>query len=104
MHPIFGLALTVVLVGCSEGSATYEQTWSKSYSTTTCSDWNGKMSDKQQLAAAGDLLWSHVKRNGAKDRPGGSSVEDFRAVLGEECAEHKARTIAEASEGIALPD
>jgi hypothetical protein len=62
------------------------------------------MSDTQQFAAAGDMLWAHLKRNGAKERPGRSSVEGFQTVLGQGCADHDKAMISEIGEGIGLPD
>ena len=97
-------ALLAALVGCSDGPATYEQTWQKSYATTTCAEWNSTMSDKQQFAAAGDLLWAHLQDNGAKDRPDRSSIEGFQTVLGQGCTRDETATVKEIGEGIGLPD
>lgn len=65
-----------LLVGCSSGDASgstdsskYTQTWSKDYSATSCKDWNDRMTDHQQFAAAADML------SAARDkRDGGSGV------------------------------
>lgn len=104
MRLLVALAAIAALAGCSGGAATYEQTWPKSYATTSCAEWNSKMSDRQQFAAAGDLLWKHLQGNGAKDRPDRASIEGFQTVLGQSCAERETAMIAEVGEGIGLPD
>ena len=100
----FAVVAVVALAGCSGGSTSYEQTWPKSYAKTTCAEWTSEMSDKQQFAAAGDMLWEHLKANGAEERPGRSSIEGFQTVLGQSCAQHETATINEIGEGIGLPD
>lgn len=62
------------------------------------------MSDEQQFAAAADMLWVHLKGNGAKERPDRSSVEGFQTVLGQACGDDETATIAEIGDGIGLPD
>jgi hypothetical protein len=41
----------------------YHQTWTKSYATTTCKDWNQAMTPEQRFAAAADMLTA--VRNGS---------------------------------------
>lgn len=64
----------------------YEQTWSESYSDTTCSDWSSRMTDDQQFAAAADALvgiWSRIENS---DRfPSDALIEEFQSGVTEVC-------------------
>jgi hypothetical protein len=56
----------------------YDQTWSKSYSRTTCGEWNGEMTADQQWAAAADMLTSaRNKGDGGQGLPPDYLVDAF---------------------------
>lgn len=81
------LILIVVVIGVlmpkgdstSSGANKYTQTWAKSYSETTCEDWNDSMSNAQQFAAAADILTSaRDKIDGATGLPPDSLITEFQ--------------------------
>lgn len=64
----------------------YEQTWTKSYSKTTCSDWLKTMTPAQQFAAAADILTSgRNKVDNGTGMPSDSLIEDFQAATTDYC-------------------
>ena len=64
----------------------YTQTWDKAYSETTCSDWNGAMTDAQQFAAAADILTSaRNKIDGGTGMPFDSLIAEFRSGITNVC-------------------
>lgn len=64
----------------------YTQTWTKSYSTTTCDDWQDSMTDAQTWAAAADILTSgRNKINGGTGLPPESLITSFRDDITEGC-------------------
>jgi hypothetical protein len=88
---VVGVLLT--LLGCSasttdeEGGGEYDQTWSKSYGNTTCSDWTSLMTSKQQFVAAADMLTSAQQEDGASDShlPSDDLVRDFESGIATVC-------------------
>lgn len=65
----------------------YTQTWTKSYSTTTCEDWQDAMTQAQTWAAAADILTSgRNKIDGGTGLPSDSLITSFRDDISEGCA------------------
>ncbi len=100
-----GVAVAVLaLAACSEASKTYEQTWPKPYDKTSCAEWQSVMTQDQRLAAAGDMLWEHLSKNGATGRPGNQALTDFETVIGQGCDNSPAKSLSAVGRGIGLPD
>lgn len=81
------LILIVTLIGVmapkgdstTSGANKYTQTWAKSYSETTCEDWNDRMTIAQQFAGAADILTSaRNKIGGATGLPPDSLITEFQ--------------------------
>ena len=67
-------------------SVKYTQTWTKSYSTTTCEDWQDEMTQAQTWAAAADILTSgRNKIDGGSGLPPESLITSFRDDISEGC-------------------
>ncbi|MBC9226904.1 MULTISPECIES: hypothetical protein [Aeromicrobium] len=88
------IACAISLAGCtasSDGSSSdetdkYTQTWTKSYSETTCEDWNSAMTDAQQFAAAADMLTgARNNGDGGTGLPADSLIEQFQAGMTTAC-------------------
>jgi hypothetical protein len=78
----------------------YTQTWSKSYSETTCDDWKGSMTDSQQFAAAADILTSaRNKIDGGSGLPPDSLINEFQAGVTNVCVA-PSMTITDATYGL----
>lgn len=57
------MALVILLAACGSPTSTkYTQTWTKSYNTTTCSDWRDAMDEHQKFVMAADILYSSQKK------------------------------------------
>ena len=95
--------------GSSTGTGTsvdhkYEQTWSKSYSSTTCSEWNGEMTRRQQWVAAADMLTSaRNKGDGGQGLPHDYLVDAFVAGIDTVCVVPD-MSLAEAGAGLYLTE
>jgi hypothetical protein len=95
--------------GSSNGDGTsvdhkYEQTWSKSYSSTTCSEWNGEMTRRQQWVAAADMLTSaRNKGDGGQGLPHDYLVDAFVAGIDTVCVVPE-MSLAEAGAGLYLTE
>lgn len=64
----------------------YAQTWTKTYSKTTCSDWLKTMTPTQQFAAAADILTSgRNKVDNGTGMPSDSLIMDFQAATTDYC-------------------
>lgn len=64
----------------------YAQTWTKTYSKTTCSDWLKVMRPAQQFAAAADILTNgRNKVDNGTGMPSDSLIKDFQAATTEYC-------------------
>lgn len=98
---VHGAVLTLVaataLAGCSSSddsgdtgssdTSKYTQTWPKSYSATTCREWNNDMTDAQQWAAAADMLTgARNKGDGGQGVPPDSLVNEFQDGITTACA------------------
>jgi hypothetical protein len=101
---LIALANVAVLSACSDKSDTYEQTWPKSYVTTTCAEWTSQMSDDQQFAASADFIWKHHSKHGATERPDYQPILDYQSVMRQACAEKPQDTIAQVADRIGFPD
>jgi hypothetical protein len=101
---LIAFAGVAVLSACSDKSDTYEQTWPKSYITTTCVEWTSQMSDDQQFAAAADLIWEHDSKRGATERPEHQPIRDYQSVMGQACAKKPQDTILQVADRIGFPD
>lgn len=93
-----------VWLASSDVSKNYEQTWLKSYATTTCAEWNSGMSDEQKFATAGDFLWEDLSRNGAKDRPDYGAITNYQDAIDQSCSAHGSATLASVSDDVGLTD
>jgi hypothetical protein len=64
----------------------YEQTWPKSYSSTTCREWNGEMTTDQRWTAAADMLTgARNKGDGGQGVPPDSLVDEFMGGITTAC-------------------
>ena len=64
----------------------YPQTWTKSYSMTTCDDWLKRMSESQRLAAAADTLAAARRRTDAGQAPPSDAlIREFREGITRAC-------------------
>lgn len=82
------LALVVLACGGSPASTKYTQTWTKSYGSTTCADWNTAMDDHQKFVMAGDMLLSAQKKDKPDATvPADSTINNFAADIGADCAD-----------------
>lgn len=81
-------------------AGTYMQTWTKSYSSTTCADWSKRMSEGQRLAAAADTLTAARKRTDAREAlPSDALIREFRASITIACIA-PSMTLSQVSEGL----
>lgn len=90
-------AAAVVVTGCvlsltacggssSSDSDKYEQTWSKNYSETSCSEFKTDMTEKQRWATAADMLsGAQSKDDPNADMPGDDLIDTFEAGLANAC-------------------
>lgn len=64
----------------------YAQTWTKTYSKTTCSDWLNTMTPAQQFASAADILTSvRNQLDKGTGMPSDTLIKDFQAATTEYC-------------------
>ena len=64
----------------------YEQTWPKSYSSTTCQEWIAEMTADQRWAAAADMLSAaRNKSDGGQGVPPDSLVDEFMGGVTTAC-------------------
>jgi hypothetical protein len=87
-----GLAL-VWCSACSSSSGStdsfqdkYQQTWAKSYSSTTCTDWNSAMTTQQQFVAAADMLTGARNKDHSTGVPPNLLVRNFQADITQACS------------------
>ena len=77
-----------------------EQTWTKSYAETTCSDWNAIMDDHEMYVAAADILTSaRNKIDGGTGLPPDSMIDEFRSGITTVCVV-PSMTLLEATYGL----
>lgn len=87
-----------------DGTAKYTQTWPDSYSSTTCDDWNTRMTDAQQFAAAADMLaGARNKGDGGTGLPEDSLITEFQAGITNVCVE-PTMTLTDAGAGLYLTE
>ncbi|MGZ4532973.1 MAG: hypothetical protein ACXVXP_11555 [Mycobacteriaceae bacterium] len=95
---VVGVAL-LAFTGCESSTGAsddkYEQTWSKSYGETTCSEWISDMSQHEMWVAAADMV-THARDTDDENAamPEDSMVDDFRDGITNACVE-PTMTIAE---------
>jgi hypothetical protein len=81
----------------------YRQTWTKSYGETSCDEWLTHMTDKQQWAAAADMLTgARNKGDGGTSVPGDDLVTEFQGGVTNVCEEPvaAAESVAEVGAGL----
>lgn len=93
-------AIALVLAACSSAPAApaasrqpqaaptigpYQQTWTKSYGSTTCSDWIDLMNDHEQFVAAGDMLFAAWKGDGVDRLPPDATIRIMQSAITESC-------------------
>lgn len=72
--------------GTDDSTSKYTQTWPKSYSATTCTDWTREMTDAQQWAAAADMLTgARNKGDGGTGLPPDSLITEFQSGVTTAC-------------------
>jgi hypothetical protein len=78
----------------------YEQTWTKSYSDTTCIEWSSQMDAQQRFAAAADMLTgARNKGDGGAGLPSDDLIRQFEADVSEGCSAN-AGTVADTGASI----
>ena len=117
MHSPFGFVATgLVLSGvmtlgtsCSGGADPiastdkYTQTWTKTYSATTCAEWGAEMSSAQQWAAAADMLTgARNKGDGGVGLPPDVLITQFAHDVTVGCSAVGTVTVAETGASIYL--
>ena len=86
--------------GGSDAADKYRQTWTQSYSDTTCREWFGEMTADQRFAAAADILASaRNKIDGASGLPPDSLIDEFADGLDNVCV-MDSMTITDAAFGL----
>ena len=89
---VVGVGIVFALSGCGGGGSDtdsggavsggkYEQTWAKSYSDTTCSDFQSEMDKDQRRVAAADMLVSAQKVDGGDSLPSDDLIAEFASGL-----------------------
>ncbi len=82
----------------------YEQTWPKSYSSTTCHEWNAEMTADQRWAAAADMLTgARNKGDGGQGLPPDSMVDEFMGGVTRACVIPE-MSLAEVGAGLYLTE
>ena len=72
-------------IGTSDNDK-YEQTWPKSYSSTTCREWDAEMTREQQWAAAADMLTgARNTGDGGEGLPPDLLVDEFMGGITTAC-------------------
>jgi len=108
---VVGLAILITFVSCLAGSGSsnsgssgnqgaaankYTQTWTKSYSSTTCDEWLHDMTSSQKFAAAADMLASaRNKIDGGSGIPSDSLISEFQGGISNVCQDVPTWSIAE---------
>ncbi|MCS5732892.1 hypothetical protein [Herbiconiux daphne] len=82
----------ILLSSCSTPDVTpaavdkYTQTWTASYSETTCDDWLNVMTPAQQFAGAADILTAaRNKIDGGTGLPSDSLIDEFAEGINNVC-------------------
>lgn len=99
------LIIVTLVAGCSAGPAStkFKQTWTKSYSQTTCGDWDDLMEPHQRFVMAGDFLLNiHQGEKGSTDPavvpiPPDNIINAFVAAMSNECSDHHSVSVTLAS-------
>lgn len=94
MQRLLPLALAVVLAACSPAAPAttaptpgkYEQTWTVSYSETTCTQWADEMNDHERFVMAGDMLLGARKGDGDGSLPSDALIGEFQDAIQNVCA------------------
>lgn len=82
----------------------YAQTWPKSYSDTTCSDWTAEMSPQQRFAGAADMLTSaRNKGDEAEGLPPDALISEFEDGITNVCVV-PTMSLAEVAVGLYLTE
>ena len=87
------LGITTLLLSLSACAASndgadiskYDQTWTTSYSSTTCGQWLGEMTEQQRWAAAADMLLGARSKDGDADLPPDDLVTAFGSGIANVC-------------------
>jgi hypothetical protein len=80
----------------------FEQTWSKGYASTTCTDWHTRMSSHERRVAAADMLVSARKVDGGESLPSDRLIASFENDISEGCEPIATMTISEIAAAIYL--
>ncbi|MCS5496296.1 hypothetical protein NY547_03465 [Cnuibacter physcomitrellae] len=88
----------------SSSVSKYDQSWPKSYSNTTCTEWNSDMTAAQQFAAAADMLTgARNKGDGGEGLPPDSMISDFQSGVTTACVV-PSMSLAEVGAGLYLTE
>lgn len=79
----------------------FDQSWSKSYSSTTCADWANSMTYDQRRVAAADMLVGARKVDGGDSLPSDGLILSFAGDITEGCA-ISTMSITDAAVGVYL--
>jgi hypothetical protein len=70
-----------------QGASKYDQTWSKSYSETSCAEWTGSLTARQRFAAAADMLSAaRNKGDGGTGLPPEELIDRFADDVTQGCS------------------
>ena len=109
---LLAAALLMVVSGCSDDTLTtpedsptassttvgkYDQTWTRSYGSTTCQQYRTKMTRHQRFAFAAEIL---RELNETADYPPDRTVRKFRTRLYVVCDAARKQTIPDMAVGI----
>lgn len=90
--------------GTDSSASKYSQTWTKDYGATTCGEWLGEMTDKQQWVAAADMLAAVRDKDGGSRLPADALVTRFQRNISIGCEGSSEVAITEAAVLIYLSD
>ncbi|MCU1668057.1 MAG: hypothetical protein JWP40_984 [Blastococcus sp.] len=102
----------LLLAGCSSngssgasGSAKYDQTWTKSYGSTTCGEFKSRMSEHERFVMAADMIGSTAAdRTGNKDLPPDSLVDNVVSQMSTACEADSSVAMTDIAVGLFMID
>jgi hypothetical protein len=93
MRTVSFIAVILMLGGCggnnpsgASGAGKYDQSWSKTYASTTCDEFASQMTEHEQFVMAADMITSTAAdRTGNKDLPPDSLVDNVVSQMSTAC-------------------
>jgi hypothetical protein len=100
------IAAAVFLAACSSGGDDkYDQSWPKSYGSTSCAEWQDEMSGQQRFVAAADMLVRGWRIDGVEDElPPDATVDRFAGAISQSCDGDRSLSISDAGGSVYLDD